>query len=104
MGGRFDLLNSVTSRISKLFPQAEAYVVQLTAGAHQQKKQLPCYTVLVHSPNHRHAVPTSVELLRSRAKSSEQTRLRCLTRSCPLRSEGEIPLQDQPANPEEAGQ
>lgn len=96
VGSRFDLLATVSTRASKLFADCSVYCVQLSAGALQASRTAPCYCVLIHGPQQTLAVPSSIELLRVRARSSEQTRLRCLSKSCQFRSESERPGSDQP--------
>ena len=88
---RADLLSSSMARAVSMLPGFSPYVVQLTGGERQvQNKKAGFLLVLHHKEDKTVAVPTSLPLLRSRAKGLECTRLRCMASDCPLRSQDEL--------------
>ena len=69
----------------------QCYVVQLTGGDTQASSKKAGFMLVLHNKDDKSAtVPTSLPLLKSRAKSLECTRLRCMASDCPLRSQEEL--------------
>ena len=88
---RADLLSSSMARAMSVLKDMQCYVVQLTGGDTQASSKKAGFMLVLHNKDDKSAtVPTSVPLLKSRAKSLECTRLRCMASDCPLRSQEEL--------------
>ena len=103
-GSRIDLLDHTLKRVKALWPRARAYVIQLTTGSTQTLSRKPGFLVQVELTGGQpstttSALPAMMDVLASRASSLECTRLRCMSKSCPLRSENE----QQKLDPSKAG-
>ena len=92
LGPRLDLMDALMKRCQQTFKNGRTVLIQLTAGATQRLgKSLPSFLILVHSDTNI-PLPYSAELLKYRSDSLEQPRLRCMTKSCCLRSTTEKAL------------
>ena len=86
-GRRLDLVVVVCNKASVVWPQSYSYTVQLNSGQMQSTKRRPSYLVVVASKyfSDADAMPSIINVS-NRAQTVERTRMRCLDRSCPLRS------------------
>ncbi|CAE7467364.1 unnamed protein product [Symbiodinium sp. CCMP2592] len=88
---RADLLSSSMARALSVLKDMQCFVVQLTGGDTQAHSKKAGFMLVLHNKEDKSvAVPTSLPLLKSRAKALECTRLRCMASDCPLRSQDEL--------------
>ena len=92
VGKRFDLLDKVMQGMSTLWPKTmQCYISTLSAGDTQSVRHRCNYVVIgVFGEANGFQAPVSAPLLKCRAKKSEKLRMRCMNRSCPLRSPDEV--------------
>ena len=88
VGKRIDLASAVMGKLAIEFGKMSPYLVQITHGNVQRKMKVPAYLLLAQAGDD--GVPVSVPALNLRAKSSEKTRLRCVSVECSLRPPGEL--------------
>ena len=90
-GVRFEFLSTVMVKFETLFPEMQRFAVQLTAGSAQSlKKRAEYVAICTHvSKGTPVSMAYSVDALAARAHRGEQTRLRCMSALCPLRSQEE---------------
>ncbi|CAE7253655.1 unnamed protein product [Symbiodinium sp. CCMP2592] len=94
-GQRIDLLLKVLKRCEEVFRADlwKVYSVQMTSGEVQQRGRpsIPSFLIVIQRNNGTVPdMPFMVQCLKHRATPAEQHQLRCLSRSCPLRTADEI--------------
>ena len=92
-GTRLDLLVAIMNKIQVVFPNLQQFTVQLTSGTVQKLKRRPSFVQFAVSSDFFETggkMSNSINALGVRAKAGECTRLRCLSKECPLRPVDDI--------------
>ncbi|CAE7375711.1 unnamed protein product [Symbiodinium necroappetens] len=90
--GRIDFMSVIQDKLAQTFPESQVFVTILTSGnSMQSQKKKTKFALLVHQcpPKHVPSVPTSIASMKGKARAWECLRMRCLSLSCPLRSEAD---------------
>ena len=92
VGRRLDVLHLVSSLIVSKFPGLLDFAIPLTYGKPQitKRKQNFCVVAVPATFFDTGSLPNFIDALSGRAHDGEGTRLRCLTKACPLRPLNEI--------------
>ena len=100
-GNRLDYVAGISAKLNTVFAAPwQIFMIQLSHGTKQYSRRRPSYLLLVVPGGSAEEVPTFIPALAKRAARSEKTRMRCLARECPLRSQIErddLPEVDDPA-------